>query len=126
MPFDVNRFAEYLRLHATGHSLHCCAKYVRKALEAGGANTTGHPVSAKAYGRIMRQNAFYELPVDMPETYLFIKGDVVVFQNYRAGNQHGHIAGYDGSNWISDFIQHQFWSGIGYAKARPSFAVYRP
>jgi hypothetical protein len=41
------------------------------------------------------------------------------------GNPAGHIAGYDGKNWISDFVQHGFWPGLAYVKEKPSYVVYR-
>jgi hypothetical protein len=50
MPFDTDKFATYLRKHAGKHSQSHCAKFVRLALEAGGANTGGHPTPARLYG----------------------------------------------------------------------------
>ncbi len=41
MPFDTDKFAAYLRTHAGKHSQSHCAKFVRRALEAGGADTKG-------------------------------------------------------------------------------------
>ena len=126
MPFNTDEFTKHLRQHAAGHSVHRCARYVRLALEAGGADTKGYQVPAKTYGPIMLQNGFHEITVEAPETFLFLKGDVVVIQNYPGGDDNGHIAAFDGNNWISDFVQHGFWPGTGYAKARPSYAVFRP
>jgi hypothetical protein len=47
MPFDKAKFATHLRKHAGKHSQASCAKFVRRALEAGGAETKGHPTPAK-------------------------------------------------------------------------------
>jgi type VI protein secretion system component Hcp len=47
--------------------------------------------------------------------------------NTAGGKQAGHVAGYDGKDWISDFIQLYFWAGPQYRnqRPRPSYAVYR-
>jgi hypothetical protein len=50
---------------------------------------------------------------------------VVILQPYEGGSRAGHIAGYDGRKWISDFVQRDFWSGPGYRKQRPPYVVYR-
>lgn len=55
-----------------------------------------------------------------------MKGDIVVMEPTEHGNQAGHIAGYDGKNWISDFVQRGFWPGNSYAKEKRGYVVYRP
>lgn len=47
MSFDNEVFVSSLRKNAANHSRAQCAKYVRLALEAGGADTSGHPAEAK-------------------------------------------------------------------------------
>lgn len=37
----------------------------------------------------------------------------------------GHIAGYDGKDWISDFVQNGFWPGKAYRTERPDYVIYR-
>lgn len=125
MRFNTDEFTSYLRKHAEKHSQARCAKYVRRALEAGGADTSGHPGDAKAYGRVLIRNGFYAVTVQYPEKFMPMKGDVVVMQPTKGGNQAGHIEGYDGRNWISDFVQNGFWPGPVYAKEKPSYVVYR-
>lgn len=125
MPFDSEKFAKHLREHAKTSGQHRCAHFVREALEAAGADTTGYQVPAKTYGPILLRNAFHEVTVDDPATTTFIKGDVVIFQNYPGGDVNGHIEGYDGTNWISDFIQTGFWPSHSYVKGAAGYAVYR-
>lgn len=125
MPFDKDKFATYLTTHAGKRSQSHCAKSVRLALEAGGANVTGHPTSSKEYGPTLSRNGFHAITVNDPATFSFLKGDIVVMEPTGHGNQAGHIAGYDGQNWVSDFIQHGFWPGPGYKKVTPSYVVYR-
>jgi hypothetical protein len=43
----------------------------------------------------------------------------------KYGNPAGHIAGYDGKSWVSDFVQADFWPGQAYRKEKPSYVVYR-
>ena len=125
MPYDSTKFAIHLRKSAAKHSQARCAKYVRRALEAGGADTKGHPVAAKLYGPTLKKNGFHALTVKKPETFSFVAGDIVVIAPTKRGNQAGHIAGYDGKNWISDFVQRGFWPGTAYEKETPSYVVYR-
>lgn len=126
MALDTDKFATYLRKHAAKRSQAHCARYVRRALEAGGANTIGHATDAKTYGPILLRNGFHILTVEDPEKFTPLKGDVVVIAPTQKGNRAGHIAGYDGKNWVSDFVQNSFWPGSGYAKEKPDYVVYRP
>lgn len=125
MPFDKSKFASYLRTHAGQHSQSSCAKFVRRALEAGGADTKGHPTPAKLYGPTLTRNGFHEISVDNPGKFPFQQDDIVVIQPTRHGNPAGHIAGYDGTTWVSDFVQRGFWPGPVYEKEKPSYVVYR-
>jgi hypothetical protein len=59
----------------------------------------------------------------------FKKGDVAVIEGYE-GAPKGHMAMYDGKEWISDFKQtgpHSDlpYPGPGYRKAQPSYKIYR-
>jgi len=125
MPYDTDKFAAYLRTHAGKHSQSKCAKFIRRALEEGGADTKGHPGVAREYGPTLIRNGFHAITVDKPETFGFLKGDIVVMEPTKHGNQAGHIAAYDGRDWVSDFVQHGFWPGPGYEREKPSYVVYR-
>lgn len=125
MPFNVEVFASYLRSHAVGHSQGRCARAVRLALEEAGANTAGHPLRAKDWGPVLLRIGFRPIAVPKPEQFVFRKGDIVVIQTYTGGNPAGHIAGFDGTKWISDFVQRDFWAGPNYRRERPEYVVYR-
>ena len=109
--FDVDAAVNYLTKHANNGSVKQCAKYVRKALEAGGLNTEGHPTSAADYISYMPKLGF-DLVINgegnnLPEDYTPQKGDVMVIG--RVGkHKHGHIAMYNGQQWISDFKQKSY------------------
>jgi len=51
-------------------------------------------------------------------------GDVAVIQNPSSSTA-GHIQGYDGANWISDFVQDAFWPGPAYRSEKPAYVIYR-
>jgi hypothetical protein len=98
-----------------------CAHFVREALEAAGADTTGNPVSAKDWGPTLFRAGF-TVVTDVP--YVAELGDVVVIQP-TSTNLHGHIAGFDGRNWISDFVQREMWPGPAYQQEKPPHNFYR-
>jgi hypothetical protein len=130
MPIDIDKFTKHLYDAADKHmhSRRKCGEYVRKALQAGGADFHGvYPPTGKAFGPTLEMLGFHEITVKDPDKFNFIKGDVMVMQPHRGGDQSGHVAGYDGKVWISDFIQRDFWAGPDYRnqKPRPSYAVYR-
>jgi len=125
MTIDIAKFVDQLKSNARKMSQGRCAKYVRLALEAGGANTTGHPHDAKAWGPLLLRNGFHVVASEDPSQLSAEKGDVVVMQPPDASGA-GHIQAYDGKNWVSDFVQTGFWPGPAYRKERPSYAVYRP
>jgi len=126
MALDTEKFVTHLRKNANKRSVGKCAMYVRLALRAGGRIVPDQPGHAKDYGPVLRRMGFTELKVENPDTYKFLKGDIVVIQPYSDQSKSGHIAAFDGRVWISDFTQRDFWSGSGYRTHRPSHAFYRP
>jgi hypothetical protein len=126
MALDTEEFVKHLRKNAKKQSRGKCAMYVRLALKAGGSVVQNQPTHAKDYGPVLRRLGFSELKVENPDTYKFVKGDIVVIQPYSERSKSGHIAAFDGRVWISDFTQRDFWSGPGYREHRPIHAFYRP
>jgi hypothetical protein len=126
MPLDKEKFAKTLRKKANAKSKGKCAFYVRIALQSAGVAVGAHPIHAKDYGPTLRRIGFTEIVVENPDTYKFMKGDIVVIQPHPGGSNSGHIAAFDGTQWISDFTQRDFWSGPQYRKHKPSHAFYRP
>lgn len=127
MPVNLEKFTKHLRAHAAkgppGKGR--CGEYVRKALQAGGAKFNGkYPPTGKEYGPALEMLGFHQITVENPDKFSFIKGDVMVMDPHK-GSTAGHVAGYDGRDWISDFIQRDFWAGPAYRKERPHYAVYR-
>lgn len=124
---NVERFANHLRTEAHMSSQGKCAKYVRQAIEAGGGVLPGvRPYHAKDYGPTLRMMGYRELRVDRPDSASFMKGDVVAHQPLSGGNASGHIAGFDGHRWYSDFKQADLWGGQAYRDRKDEYAFYRP
>lgn len=97
-------------------SQHCCAKFVRMALEAGGLSTAGRPMNAKAYVNYLPTIGFQKIADFCGdgeyEKYMATAwpGDIAVMQkpgdsSWADGSPAGHICMYDGEKWISDFKQ---------------------
>jgi len=120
---DSDKAAQYLKANSGTTSTGRCATSVRQALEAGGMDTTGHPRDAKDYGPFLTSRGFLELPA---ENYKPQKGDIVVLQPYAGGSPQGHVAMFNGSEWVSDFVQKDFWGGPGYRQKQPDYKFYRP
>lgn len=118
--YDVKAATDYLRAHAHSTSQGQCARAVREALEAGGLCTDGRPGSAKDYDSFLPSLGFYEVD---PNNYIPQAGDIVVHEA-KEGHEHGHIAMYDGSDWISDFIQRDMFGGSAY-RNDPDYPIWR-
>jgi Putative peptidoglycan binding domain len=84
--------------------------------------TLARHASAQSYGPSLRTVGFVEYSGQPPGGYR--RGDVAVIQGFD-GHPHGHMQMYDGSSWISDFSQPDFWPGSSYRSVQPSFSIYR-
>jgi RHS repeat-associated protein len=98
---NKDAITNYADQHAEPHSLGKCAAYCRRAFEAGGVDTNGHPVDAKDWGPTLLKNG---ASVISPDGYAPQKADVAVFAGSDA-HPYGHITIYDGKQWVSDFKQ---------------------
>jgi len=99
--FDAQEFAITLDQNACPTSKGQCARYVRIALQTGGINTNGRPNAAGDYGPFLGSRGFGTVSAD---EYRAAVGDIVVFGK-TAAHPYGHIAGFDGKHWVSDFLQ---------------------
>ena len=140
--------ADYATAHAnkdgtTGQ----CAKYVRAALNNAGIPLTPPPTRdgasapwARDYGPQLEKVGFTPI-VDEPGTngfgatypspeYMPQKGDVAVMDPARTSRiPAGHIAIYNGDQWVSDYKQNFGANGMypnsDYRMQRPSYKIYR-
>lgn len=121
--FDADKFADTLTKNAQNTSHSACAHYVGNALEDAGIKLPGdRPRDAKNWGPFLEQSGF--TPVD-ENGYTPQKGDVIIHQPYPGGNESGHIAGYTGTKWVSDYNQTDMFGGHGYRTFQPPHVFYR-
>lgn len=110
-----------------------CARYVKKALIAGGASVKNSAIeSAKNYGPWLIENSFKV--VDNATTVssggVFTisgqqTGDVVVIQA-APHHVHGHMAMFNGTHWVSDFVQEKgFYPAQIYRDQNIPYKLYR-
>ncbi len=131
--WNVAAAIQHLRSHAgPPHGSGRCAAFVRQAIEAGGLTIerTGSG-SAKDYGPRLVRAGFAAQPL----TTLPQRGDVAVIDGFavaaaegiRQAHDHGHMAMYSGTEWISDFVQTGAspYPGRDYERARPRITIYR-
>ena len=114
--------ASYARQHARSGSIKKCARFVANALRAKGINVpvqdayhyhSDNILSKHGFGIVHRGLDKYDAKV----------GDICVVNRFP-GHQWGHIAIYDGENWISDFVQQNSLAWNIYKGVRPNNGVF--
>jgi RHS repeat-associated protein len=119
-PLNIGAMTTYVTDNAQSRSQGQCAAYVRRGMEAGGADMRRRPGAAADYGNTLVREGFRGLD---PAGYVPQAGDVAVYGRVP-GSDYGHIQMYNGTQWVSDFLQRSVVPGPGYAGSSPSF--YRP
>jgi hypothetical protein len=74
------------------------------------------------WGPTIKGPGFDEIPSGAG--YTPKQADIVVMQS-TSQSKDGHIAEYDGKNWVSDFVQREFWPGDSFRREKPAFTIYR-
>ena len=123
--YDINRATSYLTEHAARKSQSLCAQYVREAIEAGGIClrfTYMHPRSADGYDVFLPKLGFKE--IEQYDKKHPQKGDVIVIKA-RGSHKDGHIAMYNGKQWISDFKQRDMYGSGEYRQKGTEYHFYR-
>ena len=123
---DKNKIVHTMDKNAHGSNTYNgnCASACRKGLQAGGVNipiNNGHYPNANEYWSVLLKNGASVVP---SKGYDPQSGDVVVFEG---GGPHshpnGHIAIYDGKQWVSDTRQTQMAPNrLGYPGG---YTIYR-
>jgi RHS repeat-associated protein len=107
---------------AAGTSVSYCGHYVSLALAAGGIQASSP--TAAGLGPVLTVLGFAIIATGDPATgYTHTTGDITIFQ---ASPEHGsgHAEGYDGSAWVSDFIQKR-WNPYRQPETAGTSAIYR-
>lgn len=114
--FDIVTAVSKLRSIVNSRPTGWCARHVRTAIQAGLHDSlSDRPNSAKDYRLYLPKKGFQKLRF---EGYKPLPGDVFVEPHVPGGSTHGHITMFDGSNWLSDFIQRDMWGGGSYRRAK--------
>lgn len=102
--FDLDKFVQKLDKVKARASSQRCARSIRIALQGAGAVFGSHPVAASDWGGTLAQIGFKQI---QPEFDHPQEGDIYII---RRTNKHiyGHIAGFNGSQWVSDFKQKSY------------------
>ena len=115
---DMDAAVRHLVSHAYQSSTGWCAAYVADALEAGGFRFTrqGSAYMYRTNG-ILKGIGYTEIS----RPGYFQKGDITITDR-NAYHEHGHMAMWSGSNWISDFVQ---YSEYVYRSNQPPVYYFR-
>ncbi|MFH7767232.1 CHAP domain-containing protein [Acinetobacter sp. BSP-28] len=118
---DISKFTDFLQAVSSTSSSQKCAKSIRLALESAGARFQSHPVAAADWGNTLMKIGYRQInpKFDAPR-----EGDIYIID--RTGKHtYGHIAGFTGKQWVSDFRQRSYdvynEKGLTYKYYRPSF-----
>lgn len=118
--YSNDRAADYATNHTEPHSTHMCAAYVVLAMWHGGCPVDPIVLPAYAYSKILPQMGFDEIPM---EGYTPKKGDISVLPR-NSSHPLGHIAVYNGSQWVSDFTQNHMLPSAAF-RASGRFQIFR-
>jgi len=104
-----------------------CAQSVKNGLDAGFGGKQGETLhnGPQNYGPGLEKLGFVPINNNSP----LKPGDVMIFQTF-SGRPWGHIQMWNGSNWLSDYIQKNRSDGYPgpsdtYKNANPSYQLYR-
>lgn len=112
--FNRRKCVRHAEMHALARSHTCCAWFVMRALQTGGCPIPIAP--AYAYKAILPMYGFKKTKDSLQY------GDIIVFPTVK-GHPWGHIAIWNGKQWISDFKQKSMFPAQAYRQA--DYAVFR-
>jgi hypothetical protein len=115
---DIGKFTQRLQNVTARTSSQKCAKSIRLALESAGARFNSHPVAAADWGGTLTKIGYRKIDAsfDNPK-----KGDIYIIHRTNS-HVYGHIAGYTGTNWVSDFRQAGY---AVYRNEKVNYSYYR-
>lgn len=125
----AEKAGEIARENAEPKSTGSCARYVRTALEkAGYEEPPGRPLSAYQYETtgFINKYGFNKVDAGNPLTFKPKPGDISITKAFN-NHKHGHIAIYDGKNWVSDFKQNSIsiYRDLPTQNAEDYISIYR-
>lgn len=118
VPVRASDASTYVTKNAAPSSTGYCARFVRKGLQAAGYKFTPLPYAKDYNNGAMTKMGFSTIANDSKPQ----KGDVMVMPA-QGGHKAGHMQIYNGSNWVSDFVQPRAnpWSNV----SNLNYTMYR-
>mgnify|MGYP000453754956 CR=1 FL=1 len=117
--FNIDNAVEGLNSRALCGSDSKCGKFVRLALEDGGIDTSTalnarELTHAYKYDKFLSDQGFSKIGQNTLNSYTPKTGDIMVFGR-TSNHLSGHIQMFNGTNWVSDFVQQTPypWSDYG-------------
>ena len=104
--YNPEKTAVYVTNNALSKSHTCCAWFVMRAMQAGGCPIGIYP--AYYYSKVLPKYGFKVI-----DTKNYKKGDIIVFPAIK-NHIFGHIAIWNGEQWVSDFKQKSMFPASGY------------
>ena len=104
--YNPEKSAVYVTDNALSKSHTCCAWFVMRAMQAGGCPIGIYP--AYYYSKVLPKYGFKVI-----DTKNYKKGDIIVFPAIK-NHIFGHIAIWNGEQWVSDFKQKSMFPASGY------------
>lgn len=115
---NIDKFTQRLKNISATSSSRRCARSIRLALESAGAKFSDHPVAAADWGNTLIKIGYKQISPEFDQPQ---EGDIYII-NRTAKHRYGHIAGFSGSAWVSDFQQR---SHDVYKDTNVSYTYYR-
>jgi hypothetical protein len=117
--YSNDKVIEYVTIHAGKQSKCMCAWYCMRALQYGGCVQC--PIlPAYAYDKLLPQLGFKQVS---RENYKPLKGDISVLPQNQS-TVFGHIAIWNGSQWISDYRQKTIYPNSVY-REKGEYKIFR-
>ncbi|MGE8560934.1 MAG: hypothetical protein ACN6NJ_08305 [Acinetobacter sp.] len=115
---DVRKFTQKLNSISSATSTAKCARSIRIALQSAGAKILNHPVAASDWGNTLKTIGYKSIKpsFDQPQ-----EGDIYIIHRTQK-HVYGHIAAYNGRQWVSDFRQK---SHAIYKDTQLTYSYYR-
>ncbi|MDE6417056.1 MAG: CHAP domain-containing protein [Duncaniella sp.] len=107
--FNVDKATKHLTENALSKSHNCCAWFTMRAMQSGGCPSVILP--AWAYEYYLPTIGWKEIK---EKSYTPQKGDICVFP-FKRNHIFGHIAMWNGEQWISDFKQNSIIVSSAYS-----------
>ena len=102
--FNLDSFTNKLKSISRQTSTSRCARSIRLAFQSAGAKFQSHPVAAADWGDTLKTIGYRQIQpsFDNPQD-----GDIYIIHRTQK-HKYGHIAGYSGNSWVSDFKQRSY------------------